>query len=463
MKHLISYNSKSEYYKDYYDGKLSFPHVCRLPDEVIYAEKFEPETDDRIPLYIEALEDLTVSFSVNAIQYSLDNSTWVDLPANTETPTVSAGNKIYFRADKPTAASGTGSGTFTINGQCNVGGNAMSMRLGKDFLDEEKNTSIANYAFQAMFKGQLGIISATRLILPAQRLGTSSYASMFYGCANLKTPPKLPAIELQESCYQSMFYNCSSLEIAPDLPARQTENYAYSYMFYGCINLVKAPKINISFGWYSSNSYYYANSNVFQYMFYGCTRLVDASDIYICSEYLGSYCFQYMFYNCTNLTLVPRVVAKYTNTGSFQYMFYNCSSLETCLELKDINTNHQNCCSYMYANCTRLKVVPKKLTGAGSYSYSYMFYNCTSITESPNLSSTSFASSCYDYMFYGCVSLSKIKMMVNSDSWNSDYTTEWVANVAPKGVFIKNSAATYIENRGTSYIPSRWTVETASE
>lgn len=68
MKHLLKYSSKSDYLKDYYDGKLSFPHVCSVPGEVIYAESFESEVGEgALPLYIEAINSITVSFSKNDI------------------------------------------------------------------------------------------------------------------------------------------------------------------------------------------------------------------------------------------------------------------------------------------------------------------------------------------------------------------------------------------------------------
>jgi hypothetical protein len=65
-------------------------------------------------------------------------------------------------------------------------------------------------------------------------------------------------------------------------------------------------------------------------------------------------------------------------------------------------------------------------------------------------------------MFSGCCKLSRIKWMYNSTSWpNTNYTWYWVSDVAQKGTFIKNKAATYTISRGVSYIPSGWTVEDA--
>ena len=39
--------------------------------------------------------------------------------------------------------------------------------------------------------------------------------------------------------------------------------------------------------------------------------------------------------------------------------------------------------------------------------YAYMFYNCSSLTQAPELPATTLASNCYYYMFYNCSSLTQ--------------------------------------------------------
>ena len=51
-------------------------------------------------LTFEALEDGTFKHNSDALEYSLDGgSTWVSLAANTDTPTISAGNTILWRGN----------------------------------------------------------------------------------------------------------------------------------------------------------------------------------------------------------------------------------------------------------------------------------------------------------------------------------------------------------------------------
>lgn len=461
MKHLLKYSSKSDYLKDYYDGKLSFPHVCSVPGEVIYAESFESEVGEgALPLYIEAINSITVSFSTNDIQYSLNNSTWIDLPKNTSTPSVSSGSKIYFRATGLTATSAAGIGTFTINGDCNVGGNVMSMLHGEDFQD---NQTLPSYAFRYLFKGQEGIITSDKLVLPSLNLSIYCYYEMFYGCSNMISSPKLPSLTLAEYCYYGMFRYCKSLIVVPDLPSPTIPSYAYAYMFYGCTSITKTPKINATIDQHYTNSSYYQSSYCCYYMFYNCTNLVDASSMTIHDTTIGSYVFAYCFANCVALVYIPNIQCKSCSTYSFTRMFENCISLVKAIDLSLITSSSEGSFQYMYLNCINLVEAPGVLRTTGSYYlYRGMFQNCSNLISAPDLVSTSSSSSSsqWESMFSGCCKLSRIKWMYNSTSWPSG-TSQWVADVAPKGTFIKNKAATYSITRGVSNIPSGWTIEDA--
>ena len=324
MKYLKKYGTKSAYDADYYSGAIPFPHVALVAGEVIYAEQFESVTDERTPMYIEALEDLTVKFSRNAIQYSLDNSTWVDLPVDTATPTVSAGSKIYFRATGLTAASSSyGIGTFTISGRCNLGGNTMSMLHGADFIGKLYLTT--SYAFVRLFSGQAKIINAKRLILPAMALRSSCYSYMFQNCSSLKEAPELPATGLSSYCYQYMFQNCSSLKKVPALSAMIMQQYCYQYMFHNCSSLEEAPEL-------------------------------PAMD-------LADHCYYCMFENCSSLKKAPALPALTLISSCYGYMFHNCSSLEEAPELPAL-TLISSCYSNMFNGCSSLQYIKAMFTSA---------------------------------------------------------------------------------------------------
>lgn len=229
------------------------------------AEGYPAEIDNSlVPLYFEALEDMTVSFSVNAIQYSLDNDSWNDLPVGTATPLITSGSKIYFKASGLSAASGKGIGTFSSTGIFNVGGNIMSLKYGDEFLDKEP--AVSDYQFQALFSKNTRLVSAHRLVLPAMTMNKNSYSRMFDGCTLLTTAPELPATTLSDYCYASMFSGCSSLIYAPsNLPATIILNGSYSEMFRGCKSMEIAPDILAT----TISGSFYTNANIF----YECSKL----------------------------------------------------------------------------------------------------------------------------------------------------------------------------------------------
>ncbi len=91
----------------------------------------------------------------------------------------------------------------------------------------------------------------------------------------------------------------------------------------------------------------------------------------------------------------------------FNSMFYNCTELINTPDLTKINLTN-SCYSQMFYGCTSL-ITPPQLpaTTLTNYCYSSMFYGCTSLTTTPELPATSLASGCYNGMFYGCTSLTK--------------------------------------------------------
>lgn len=92
-------------------------------------------------------------------------------------------------------------------------------------------------------------------------LDSYCYASMFSGCASLKTAPELPATYLYNYCYYDMFNGCTSLVTAPSLPATYLYHSSYKTMFYGCTSLTTAPSLPATT--LTTESYYQ--------MFRGCT------------------------------------------------------------------------------------------------------------------------------------------------------------------------------------------------
>ena len=112
----------------------------------------------------------------------------------------------------------------------------------------------------------------------------------------------------------------------------------------------------------------------------------------------------------------------------------------------------------MFWGCGNLSSAPAELpaTNISANSYSYMFAECSALTDAPKISATAIPSlgSNYPlaYMFDGCRNLSSIEVAFTS--WNSA-TNNWVRNVSPTGTFYcpGELSARY----GTSYIPTGWT------
>ena len=230
------------------DAPFVRPNVsyCTEENEVHY----NPRTWADEYLTFVALEDGTFTFTPannNAISYSIDNGhTWTDLAADTNTPTVTRGNKVLWRGEMRPLDSG-GVGTFSSTGQFNVQGNVMSLLFGDDFKGK---TDLTGYddAFYNLFNFNSDLINAQNLILPATTLADGCYDDMFQGCTSLVTAPVLPATTLADRCYFAMFQNCANLTSAPVLPAETLADYCYQYMFNGCssLNYIKCLATDIS-------------------------------------------------------------------------------------------------------------------------------------------------------------------------------------------------------------------------
>jgi hypothetical protein len=97
----------------------------------------------------------------------------------------------------------------------------------------------------------------------------------------------------------------------------------------------------------------------------------------------------------------------------YSYMFYNCTSLTKISEgLLQATTLANYCYQYMFYNCTKLTALPENLlpaTTLAEHCYSGMFFNCTSLINAPKLPALELADYCYNNMFSVCTSLVEIQ------------------------------------------------------
>ena len=288
-------------------------------------------------LTFEAIKDGTFKLTQNACEYSLDNgTTWTSISAGTNTPTVSAGSKIMFKATNPSITDYYGIGVFSSTGKFNVSGNIMSMLYGDGFVGKIDLTSKV-YVFRHLFQNCTKLVDATELILPATTLAYGCYNSMFDGCTSLVTAPALPATTLANNCYNGMFISCTSLTSAPALPATTLADYCYYSMFSGCTSLVTAPELPATTLRYSCYSF----------MFNACTNLTTAPSI-LPATTLANYCYAVMFQGCTSLVNAPELPATTLTVGCYNYMFSSCSNLNNITMLAtDVSATD---CLYHWVN-----------------------------------------------------------------------------------------------------------------
>ena len=91
----------------------------------------------------------------------------------------------------------------------------------------------------------------------------------------------------------------------------------------------------------------------------------------------------------------------------YAYMFYNCTSLTQAPELP-AETLEKRCYQNMFSGCTSLTQAPElPATTLATYCYFNMFQGCTSLTQAPELPATTLATYCYHSMFINCTSLTQ--------------------------------------------------------
>ena len=302
---------------------------------------FEQPTTTANPLTFEAkVSGATVSFNSPSnigatMVYSTDGgNSWTTYSNNTDITLENVGDKVSFRAANSNSTLGTRNfrtcSRFTVNGDCYLYGNIMSLL----FTDYENATELDYYysnTFSYLFYNVTDIYNhpTKQLLLPATELAPYCYAHMFDGCTNLTTAPALPANTLQGYCYQYMFNGCTSLTTAPALPATWLATKCYSNMF-GKTALTTAPALP------ATNLATYC----YDHMFYDCNNLTSAPVLPATTLKTG--CYQYMFNTCDNLTVAPDLPAQVLVANCYEGMFEYCNHLSSikCYATTGIAQNH---------------------------------------------------------------------------------------------------------------------------
>ena len=264
---------------------------------------FEQPTTTANPLTFEAkVSGATVKFNSPSnigarMVYSTDGgNSWTTYGNNTDITLENVGDKVSFRAANSNSTLGTRNfrtcSRFTVNGDCYLYGNIMSLL----FTDYENATELDYYysnTFSYLFYNVTDIYNhpTKQLLLPATELVPYCYAHLFDGCTNLTTAPALPATWLTSHCYSNMFGK-TALTTAPALPATNLATYCYGHMFYDCNNLTTAPVLPATT----------LMTGCYQYMFNTCDNLTVAPDLP--AEVLVANCYEGMFEYCNHLSSI---------------------------------------------------------------------------------------------------------------------------------------------------------------
>ena len=375
-------------------------------------------------LAFEALEDdLQVSITKSATQYSLDRVTWIDLSAEEMTPPIAKGEKVWFKANITPDGTSSGIGTFSCTKQCNLEGTPMSLLYG-DRASDVLNLS-KPYSFAYLFSKNENIIRVNNPMefLPALTLSAYSYYAMFSRCSNLQNGVYLPTVLLNGLyVYAYMYMYCTSLTETFDFPEwiAVTGGFNCYYMYSRCISLKKQPKITTKAN--------ITDSGVFWSMFECCTGLEEAPP-------------------CTFKNNAIRIT---------QSMYKGCTSLKSASQI-DLNAYYGFALSNVFTDCVNLVEPPYEIRGTESGSENYAtFQNCISLRKSPIIRidnpSTKLAR-----MFDGCINLRYITaLFITPPS-----ITDWVKSVASKGTIVLNKNIEWNPDdyRGVSGIPAGWEVK----
>ena len=456
---------------------------------------------------------VTLHFS-GKVEYLKNEDGWVSYTSGSELR-MKNGDRIYFRGN---IANWEGAGHFDVQGKVNVGGNIASLYRGdfsdEEDLPEDygRDGGGKSWSFKSFFKDESGVIDASALVLPMTSMRNEGYREMFMGCSNLIAAPALPATNLANNCYQDMFSGCSSLTTAPKLLAETLPQYCYYRMFSGCTRLSEITMIARTTGNNSLTNW--VNGVAASGDFYGHvekpalpsgnngipTGWVDRNEFYVKAmadgevSYIGSglaYSKNWDDWTSDGIGSISVAAgdivrfrgARSSNStissennfevggnilslagndyleavmtdSAFEGLFAGATKLVSADMLVLPDYVKSSCYKQMFSGCTSLTAPPALPAKAlAPNCYEGMFQGCSALPKAPRLPANSLVVNCYENMFYGCSSLAYVDCPATTNL-GAGYTTDWLADVAATGVFVKNIDAEWPS--GPNGIPVGW-------
>ena len=138
-------------------------------------------------------------------------------------------------------------------------------------------------------------------------------------------------------------------------------------------------------------------------------------------------------------------------------MFMNCASLTEPPPALPATTLANNCCWYMFCNCSSLTAAPAlPATTLTDYCYLSMFRGCSSLTAAPALPAEWLEHECYKEMF---INSGVREISASFLDWG-DGTGAWLDGVPAQGTFYCPSdlGSDFSIERGSGRCPAGWTV-----
>ena len=312
MYKIHLFETKAAHDAEYVQGSPDYvePWVAytREDEDVTYNFPKVDWSKEYLTFYV--TESGTFKFS-RACRYSINGGDeWISLAANTNTPTINAGEKILFKNTSTPTSTG-GCGTFSSTTAFYAMGNPLSMISGDNFSGA---TTLPSNAFRRMFIGCKTLLSARNLSISSDTASSGCCYAMFSGCTSLKVAPELPATTLSGECYGAMFQGCYDLREAPKLPATTLAYMCYGSMFAGC-RFERVPELPAT----TLGNYCYFS------MFYGAS--IKKAPAVLPATALTNGCYNQMFFGCTSLTTAPELPATTLVNSCYQSMFSGCTSL----------------------------------------------------------------------------------------------------------------------------------------
>lgn len=277
----------------------------------------------------------------------------------------------------------------------------------------------------------------------------------------LNYPDRLDDIYMTHyGCFHRLFRDCISLLNCPELWSPTLANNCYKEICAGCTGLLNAR--SIAYG-----KPIELKSHCLEDAFKDCTSLRSGIDLRIRSFENATYCCKSIYEGCTNLVYPGMIL----NTIDFSQnaldrAFRNCSSLKYGVSTTGLTPSSYNYQTLQagamyatYAGCTSLTgdvtyLIPRQLRSVNNEALYATFSGCTGITKAVLDMSDASGANGMAYMFYNCSSLSELE--VSFTSWPYGLT-DWVANVASSGTFIKPSSLS--ADYGNDKIPTGWTYQ----